>query len=275
MIGYLRFLRDRAERADLPDGLVNAWFRFPEISQTWLGFSQSGNRGSGLGRDFAIALHQNLRRLVADFGRETVTRSSHLEKLCLIKDGVGRDNISDFTTNLIKEFLCNYTQEFAVRHIAPALRRKVGVPKVRFNYQTESWEVEEYELPWFARDYVLLVPKDLLTRDDTWINKADLVEDFERIPAAIPDDALRAQINNYFIRVLPRHRDKEPTKKERNEAAAETILAFPQLIDFYIKYKEDHGDRAVSVSNETISCPPDRNTVQAAVRAERLLSNRR
>jgi len=111
-----------------------------------LGFSQSGNRGSGLGRDFAVALHQNLHRLFADFGRETVTRSSHLEKLCLIKGGVGRDNISDFTTNLIKEFLCDYTQEFARRHIAATMRRKVGVPKVRFNYDTKSWEIQEYEL---------------------------------------------------------------------------------------------------------------------------------
>lgn len=253
IIGYLRFLRDRAERGDLPTALIAAWFRFPEVSQTWLGFSQSGNRGSGLGRDFAVALHQNLHRLFADFGRETVTRSSHLEKLCLIKGGVGRDNISDFTTNLIKEFLCDYTQDFARRHMTPALRRKVGVPKIRFNYDTESWEVQEYELPWFARDYVLLVPKDLLTKDDTWINKTDLVEDFERIPAAIPDDALRAQINNYFARALPRHRDKEPTKKERDAAAAETILNFPQLIDFYIKYKEDHGDRAVSLSSQKVA----------------------
>lgn len=253
MIRYLRFLRDRAERTDLPDGLVKAWFRFPEVSQTWLGFSQSGNRGSGLGRDFAVALHQNLHRLFADFGHETVTRSSHLEKLCLIKGGVGRDNISDFTTNLIKEFLCDYTQEFARLHIAPAQRRQISVPKVRFNYDTESWQIQEYELPWFAGDYVLLVPKDLLTKDDTWINKTDLVDGFEGIPAAIPDDALRAQINNYFYRVLPRHRDSEPTKKERNAAAVETILSFPQLIDFYIRYKEDHGDRAVSLSSQKVA----------------------
>jgi hypothetical protein len=131
----------------------------------------------------------------------------------LIKDGVGRDNISDFTTNLIKAYLCEYTQEFATRHIAPALRRKITVPKVRFNYVTESWESQEYELPWAVGDYVLLVPRDLLTRDDTWINKTDLITDFESIPAAIPNDELRAQVNNYFLRILPRRRDKEPTKK--------------------------------------------------------------
>jgi hypothetical protein len=253
IIHYLRFLRDKAERAQLPAGLLNAWFRFPEVAQTWLGFSRSGNRGSGLGSDFAIALHQNLRRLFSDFGQETVTRSSHLEKLCLIKDGVGRDNISDFTTNLIKEFLCDYTQGFAKSRIRPDQRRRITVPKVRFNYETESWEVQEYDLPWINGDYVLLVPKDLLTKDDTWINKTDLVRDFERIPQAISNEELRAQINNYFLHVLPRRRDKEPTQKERNAAAAETILKFPQLIDFYIKYKEDHGDRAASLSTEKVA----------------------
>lgn len=94
IIGYLRFLRDRAERGDLSTALIDAWFRFSEVSQTWLGFSQSGNRGSGLGRDFAVALHQNLHRLFADFGHETVTRSSHLEKLCLIKGGVGATTLA-------------------------------------------------------------------------------------------------------------------------------------------------------------------------------------
>ncbi len=253
IVAYLRFLRDKAELDEIPAGLLSAWFRFPEVSQTWLGFSRSGNSGTGLGPEFAAALHQNLRRIFGDFGKETVTQSSHLEKLCLIKDGVGRDNISDFTTNLIKAYLCEYTQEFAQRHIKPEQRRKVTVPRVRFNYETEIWEFQEYELPWASGDYVLLVPKDLLTRDDTWINKTDLVAEFESIPDAIPNEQLRAQINNYFLRVLPRRRNKEPTKKERNDAAVETIREFPQLIDFYIKFKEDHGDRATSLSAEKVA----------------------
>jgi hypothetical protein len=40
-------------------------------------------------------------RIFHDFGEERITKGGHLEKLCLIKEGVGRDNISDFTTNLI------------------------------------------------------------------------------------------------------------------------------------------------------------------------------
>jgi hypothetical protein len=50
------------------------------------------------------------------------------------------------------------------------------VPKARFNYESETWAAEPFELPWANGDYILLTPKDILTRDDTWINKTDLVQ---------------------------------------------------------------------------------------------------
>ena len=99
---------------------------------------------------------------------------------------------------------------------------------------------------------MLLTPEDILTKDDTWINKTDLAENFERLPESIPNDELRAQISNYFKKVLPKHRDKEPTKEEEKVAAVETILHFPQLIDVYIRHKEDTGDQATSLSSEKV-----------------------
>lgn len=88
-------------------GLLDVWYQFPEVKQNWFGFTLGSNRGRGLGRDFALALHKNLHHLFHDFGREQITKGSHLEKLCLIREGVGRDNVSDFTTNLIKGFFAN------------------------------------------------------------------------------------------------------------------------------------------------------------------------
>jgi len=147
-ITYLRFLRDKAADRDLDSGLLKAWYRFSEIKQNWLGFSVDGNKGSGLGHDFAVALHANLHRIFAGFGTERVTRASHLEKLCLIRDGVGKDNISDFTTNLILEYLLEYTQTFAKKHIKKkALRRHFTVDRVRFNYDTETWERDTFVSP--------------------------------------------------------------------------------------------------------------------------------
>jgi hypothetical protein len=50
-----------------------------------------------------------------------------LEKSALIRPGVGRDTISDFTMNLIKHFLLRFTAEFASKHLKPE-QLNVAVP---------------------------------------------------------------------------------------------------------------------------------------------------
>jgi hypothetical protein len=252
IIRYLIFLRDRSISGSVNDDLLRLWYCFPEVKQNWLGFSMAGNDGRGLGMDFARALHSNLHRIFANFGAERITHGSHLEKVCLIQSGVGRDNISDFTTNLTKHYLCSYTEAFALAHLRPDQRKKVSVGKARFNYETESWSPGTYELPWLGGDYVILTPKDILTRDENWINRNDLIDRFESIPLAIPDVQVRAQVSNYFYMVLTRPRDREPNKKERSDAAADTLLHFPQIIDYYIKIKEDMGAEAYDVSSEKV-----------------------
>lgn len=156
MIRYLRFLRDKAAAGALDDGLIEAWFTFHEVKQNWLGFSKNGNTGSGLGTVFAQALHANLNTVFRSFGDETVTKSSHLEKLTLIRAGVGKDNISDFTTNLIKRYLLEYTAAFAKSNIRPELCQEFNVSRVSFSYETETWEPASFKLPLYKRDFVIL-----------------------------------------------------------------------------------------------------------------------
>ena len=255
IIKYLVFLKDKSTSQTLDDGALKAWYAFKEVEQNWLGFSVTGNKGSALGMDFARALNGNLHKIFSEFGQEKVTKGSHLEKLCLIKDGVGKDNISDFSTNLVKEFLLDYTQTFAQKHIDESLREKFRIPRTRFNYDTQAWEEATFDLPKFKSDFVILTPKELLTKDETWINKKDLLEDFDRIPNAITDDELRFKINNYFLSRIPRDpkKKKEPTKQEKVAAAFATIQEFPELIDYYIKSKEESGDLAESVSSEKVA----------------------
>lgn len=252
LIRYLIFLRDKAQHSPVSEALLRAWYCFPEVKQTWLGFSLEGNQGSGLGIDFARSLHENLHQIFGEFGSESITKGSHIEKVCLIKDGIGRDNISDFVTNLIKDFLCTYTQEFARQALRPAQYRAVAIKGAFFNYHTEIWQPKTYSLPWTDGDFVILTPKDMLTRDETWINKRDLIWGFEEIPSAIPDDQLRAQVSNYFERMLARPIDKEPTKKDYEAAALRTIMEFPDLIDYYIRLKEQRGDEATDISSEKV-----------------------
>jgi len=255
IIKYLVFLKEKSTSQTLDDGALKAWYAFKEVEQNWLGFSVTGNKGSALGMDFARALNGNLHKIFSEFGQEKVTKGSHLEKLCLIKDGVGKDNISDFSTNLVKEFLLDYTQTFAQNHIDESLREKFRIPRTRFNYDTETWEEATFDLPKFKNDFVILTPKELLTKDETWINKKDLLENFDRIPNAITDDELRFKINNYFLSRIPKDpkKKKEPTKQEKAAAAFATIQEFPELIDYYIKSKEESGDQAESVSSEKVA----------------------
>ena len=118
IISYLLFLQDQAEKfPQATTGMISAWYHFPEVKQTWLGFSLYGNTGRGLGRDFALHLHKGLQTAFKDFGKEVITKSPHLEKLCLISPLVGRDKISDFTTNFAKKYLLEYTSNISYEYI--------------------------------------------------------------------------------------------------------------------------------------------------------------
>lgn len=247
ILDYLLFLRDQAA-PDLDPALIDSWYRFKEVKQNWLGFTLFGNSGQGLGVKFAVALHGALGAIFSDFGNETITDGTHLEKLCLIQPGVGKDNISDFTTNLIKGFLCEYTEAFAREHIDAGRCDTFRVERARFDYGTQTWATESYFLPKLREDFVLLTPTDMLTRDDTWINHGDMIGKFSRLPAAVPDAQLRAQINQYFKRAL----GKRPDARRRRDAAAETIHQFPELIDRYIRLQEDDGDRARALSADKV-----------------------
>jgi hypothetical protein len=248
ILRYLAFLRDEADQ-DLDDGLINSWYRFKEVKQNWLGYTLFGNEGQGLGTEFAHALNDALAVIFSDFGDETITLGSHLEKLCLIKPGVGKDNISDFTTNLIKGFLASYTQTFARKHLDDSVCDTFSVERAIFSYRTKTWKTKEYYLPRLRSDYVLLTPADLLTRDDTWISHKDMLDKFRRLPRAVPNEQLRAQINRYFRDQLPRG----ATAKERREAAQKTISRYPALIDYYIRLQEDNGGQASAVSADKVA----------------------
>ena len=250
IISYLQFLLGKAMKGGVGKDSLAAWFRFKEVKETWLGFSKTGNAGSGPGPGFAHDLANNLNSVFRDFGNERVTRGSHLEKLCLIAPGVGRDNISDFTVCLIKEFLLKYTQEFTIQHISEELTWCVSVPRVQFNYKTESWESGVFRLPKWNNQHVILTPMDILARDDTWINRKDFMNSFEVLAVSLPDDALRGQLDNYFRSrlVIPIEATDAEKEKLRTQAIQETVKQFPQIIEHYIRRKEDEGDKAVSTS---------------------------
>jgi hypothetical protein len=73
IIKYLLFLQEQAEKFPKPpSGMMASWYLFPEVKQTWIGFSLDGNSGRGLGMSFALSLHEGLQTIFKDFGKEKV-----------------------------------------------------------------------------------------------------------------------------------------------------------------------------------------------------------
>ena len=160
--------------------------------------------------------------------------------------------VSDFTTNLAKLYLCNYTQDFAVEYLKPSQRKQVAVRNVRFNYRTKSWENHVFELPWYRDDYVILCPVNVLTRTQNWINRTDLINNFEAIATSLPDRQLVAQVNSYLRRALDPEATAKERDKQRKRAIDRLLTDYPQIIDYYIRQKEDTGDEAHDLSAEEV-----------------------
>jgi hypothetical protein len=124
-----------------------------------------------------------------------------------------------------------------------------AVDRIEFHKSTGTWSPARFTLPEYNGDFVLLTPKDILTKDDTWINKEDFIRDYYDIPIAIGDSQLRDKVDAYFQAVLPRDADAKETAK----AIRKTALQFPRLFDYYIRLKEENGAEAERRSKDKVA----------------------
>jgi hypothetical protein len=272
IIRYLSFLKAKSEAGINDNSQIKSWYLFPEVEQNWFGYSIVGNSGSGLGEKFGKSMSASMHIVFDDLGKEKITQSSHLEKAGLFEIGVGKDNISDFTTNLIKEFLLSYTEKFAKENVKDEYLKIIKVEKVYFDYELERWMPKEFKLPFLFNDYIILTPRDILTKDDTWINSNDLRGDFNRICNSIPNDQLRNEIFNYFQRRLPKPpKDKKNTQKEISQAIQATIRQFPEIIKWYIKQKEENKEGARNISRQKVQAVETAFVHQISAFVERLV----
>lgn len=259
ILQYLSFLREKSSKGNITDIQIDSWYKFSEVKQNWLGFSVTGNGGSGLGKQFGQAMSQSLHIIFED---TKISDTSHLEKVTLFQTGIGKDNISDFTCNLIKSYLLEYTEAFAKQYLRPDQVRRCTVTKAYFDYDIEKWMPQVYVLPVYGNDYIILTPRDLLTKDDNWINSHDLRGDFTGICESIPNDQLRDEIYRFYKSKLPaptyigkgrKRRQKKPTTKEVAFAVNQTINRFPTIVDYFIKSKEENAEGAASVADEKVT----------------------
>jgi hypothetical protein len=132
-----------------------------------------------------------------------------------VRSGVGQDNLSDFTTNLAKGFLCEYTQTFAKKRLDKDTCADFNVDRAVFNYATETWASKPYFLPRLSNDFVRLTPLGLLTRGERWINHADMIGQMSRAPDAVSDAGQREGSIASWLADLGRTRRRSKSERRR------------------------------------------------------------
>ncbi|HRY36273.1 MAG TPA: hypothetical protein P5230_00120 [Candidatus Magasanikbacteria bacterium] len=252
IVNYLIFLKKQSDEGNFS----NLFYTFPEVNEVWLGFSKSGNKGLGLGPYFANELNENLINIFKG-NKNKITKSTHIEKLCIIGERIGADKISDFTLNLIKHYLVKYTEKFAIENLDNKYISKFRISKLFFDFEKSNWVDGEAVLPINPHDksnYVLLTPKDILVKEEGWISVNDFLNNDGLIISNISNDDLRYKINQYFLSLIPDKRnrngkpEKDLSKKNTRNAMKETAKKYPELIDYFIKCKEENGQGAVEAS---------------------------
>lgn len=253
IIRYFHFLYTKATQG-LTSKEIDAWFNFSEVPNNWLGYSLFGNKGLALGKKYANFLYKNIAFAI---NTHDISKSAHIEKVMLLYEGSGKDKISDLTVNLIKGFLCEYTEEFSLKYIKREFLDIFPVDKVYFNYETESFISKEFVLPYIynedgKKEYILLTPYDILREDEPAINKKDFLDSYDRIRNTIENDTLRAYMNNYIGLAVRRYeekqqRNKKPIKEKsikkiEKQAFQEVVKEYPELYDYYIKLREADTD---------------------------------
>jgi hypothetical protein len=129
-----------------------------EPNETHLGVSRSRPRGAGIGAGQSQLLLDALTG-------STAVRTGFLKSLeeCeLMIEGIGRDKISDLTTNIIRAHLAVYTKAQCALWGIPT--RFAPLPPV-YSVERQRWVSTYHELPIVNERPILLVPKVIVRHD--------------------------------------------------------------------------------------------------------------
>lgn len=253
IIKYFHFLAKKSEQK-LEKSDIKTWYTFNEVCNNWFGYALEGNKGSALDIEFGTFLYKNIKFALNTNG---ISNGVHAEKIMLLYDGSGRDKISDMTVNLIKGYLCEYTQKFAKKYISENYCKNIPVDKSGFNYETESFVTKEYYLPYIINEkgeeeYVLLTPADILRKNEPSINRDNFFKVNRKVRDYIENDVLKAQVNNYIAKAVGEYEMEQRKNKKKpsegmikiieREAFTEMVKEHPEIYDYYVKMRENEKE---------------------------------
>ncbi|NFO28832.1 hypothetical protein FDB41_10540 [Clostridium botulinum] len=126
-----------------------------EPSETHLGLARHSINGNAVTGKKALKLYTKL-------SKSNAVKTGNLKDLSdceLMIKGIGKDNISDITTNIIREYLIEFTEEQCKLYDIPMVIFKNNI----WDKHEKKWVKKEYKLPCVNGKKVILVPKSIVT----------------------------------------------------------------------------------------------------------------
>lgn len=226
-----------------------------EPKETRLGLSSVGFRGNGIGRIQANTLYKKLKQSKA-IATGNVTDLSDCE---LMIEGIGFDKISDITTNIIRHYLIEYTQNQCYLHNIEMVEYPLGPI---WDENNKKWSNGKfYKLPIFKNQPILLVPKYVVVKNP-FLSSSDFYN-HEILPFLQTQHLEAGSSLVYTLKsgrrvVYKRDLRKRPEYRQSKNFIYEFCSKYPDLIKEYkgkkIKSKFHIYDYSCEEEEKEIAC---------------------
>jgi hypothetical protein len=223
-----------------------------EPEETRLGVSQPGNKGRGIGHHQAAEMFKALKDSKA-------AKSGLLEDLsdfALFIRFIGRDKISDMTTNIIRGALITYTQTQCELLGIPMRNVTSGF---YWDIAAQDWRQSYVNLPICNEKKVILVPKYTVRYQvsvDHAVFRSKFVLEFLQEEHTRPGDSLLTTIKNkkgQIIREQVYIKDVDAHYPKSKDFLADFASKHPDVIDSYRDSLKVATSKVPNISRDTIN----------------------
>lgn len=231
-----------------------------EPAETFLGVSKYEPRGRGLG---SLQAQQLVNRIKKSKAFQTGVLSD-LSEVALFVERIGRDKISDLTTNVIREKLVEYTNQQCDLY-GIDVHEYNGPPL--WDSVRKNWISKKVDLPRIKGIPVMLVPKYAVRRELS-LNSQDfynkqitdfLIAEHEKAVSSLVQ-ALKAPS------VVTKGEIREKNPKSKN-MLAEIAAEHPHLLEIYKDLAREETRIMVNIAKDDVSVPQACLDLEKALRA--------
>lgn len=220
---------------------------FQEISNTNLWVTSLGNDWHWLWKVFANHFYEFFKSMDSSYNID-VDWMFYLEILSVYFKNVGKDKISDFITNILHYHLCEYTEAICKQYIKGNYNYEIVSAK---QYLFEDWKILNsiskcFKLPSYNWKYLLLVPKEILVKDNYLINRKKICKDI------LNETMFIKEYDNLSYEVALIRNNKSLKQNEKEEQLLFLIQENPLMYKYYYNYNIKSSLKEKSVKKASL-----------------------